>query len=200
MGIDEVASYKKSSRAIFLDRDGVITANVFYREWGEWEAAMFPEDVSLLPNVLEALLRLQDADYSLFLISNQGAFAKGKVSLKSLITTANYIADLLKNAGVCLTQAYYSFTHPNGIVKDFSGISLERKPSPYFLHVAAAAYDIDLSNSWMIGDRDTDIQCGKLAGCKTARILDVHGKIYSDSIIPDVEAKSLYDAVPVILK
>ncbi|MDR1481580.1 MAG: HAD-IIIA family hydrolase [Synergistaceae bacterium] len=184
-------------RAIFLDRDGVITANVYYERWKEWEAPMSPGDVELLPNAAEALLRFQRKGYLLFIVSNQGAYAKGKIALESLVATAKHVEALLAGAGVEITESYYSYSHPQGVVSDFSGISLERKPSPYFPRLAAASHGVDLSNSWMVGDRDTDILCGRAAGCRTLRIFSPHAE--AASVTPDLEAQTLFDAVEMLV-
>jgi D-glycero-D-manno-heptose 1,7-bisphosphate phosphatase len=185
-------------KAIFLDRDGVITANVYYERWGEWEAPMSPEEVDLLPKATEALLSFQQKDYLLFIVSNQGAYAKGKIALESLVATAKHVEGLLVDAGIKITEFYYSYSHPQGVVPGFSGSSLERKPSPYFLRLAAAVYEVDLSNSWMIGDRETDILCGQAAGCRTLQIFNPHEKI--GSVVPNFKASTLFNAVDVILR
>jgi D-glycero-D-manno-heptose 1,7-bisphosphate phosphatase len=202
MGEREVVVPAMPKKAIFLDRDGVITANVFYKKWGEWEAPMTPADVMILPGAIDGMLMLQQAGFLLFIVSNQGAFAKGKISLDSLVATKKHVDGILRKEGISITESYYSFTHPRGVVEHFSGASAERKPSPYFLIVAAATYTIDIPNSWMIGDRDTDVLCGKSAGYKTIQIENIHDKIPDkivSTICPDYRAKSLYDASGMIL-
>lgn len=166
MGIHSV-----SRAAIFLDRDGVIVEEVFYPEFGEREAPMRPDDVRLLPGAAVAMRRLSDLGFFLVLVSNQGAVAKGKVDVGSLWRTHERVADLLAHDGAKFDAEYYSFSHPDGTVPGFSGPSLDRKPSPYNLLIAAGRYELDLSRSWMIGDRETDVACGRAAGTKTIRIL-----------------------------
>jgi D-glycero-D-manno-heptose 1,7-bisphosphate phosphatase len=186
-----------SEKAVFLDRDGVITADVYYERWGEWEAPMSPADVELLPGATEALQRLQEKDYLLFIVSNQAAYAKGKVTLESLAATAKHVEGLLTGAGIKITDSYYSYSHPQGIVADFSGISLERKPSPYFLRLAAASYGVDLPSSWMVGDRDTDILCGRAAGCRTLQVFNPHAAV--SSVGPDAKAQTLFEAAEILV-
>jgi D-glycero-D-manno-heptose 1,7-bisphosphate phosphatase len=201
MGNRKIISAKDmpiKNKAVFLDRDGVITSDVYYEQWEEWEAPISPEDVRLLPNVIEALSRIQQAGFLLFIVSNQGAYAKGKTQLESLLATEEHVAVLLDDAGINIQKAYYSYSHPQGIVKGFSGVSLERKPSPYFLCIAAATYGVDLSKSWMIGDRDTDILCGQAAGCRTLQILNPHAKI-TITTEPDFKAQTLLDAADILL-
>jgi D-glycero-D-manno-heptose 1,7-bisphosphate phosphatase len=153
--------------AVFLDRDGVITEDVFYPATGEWEAPMRAADVVLRPGALAGLARLQALGRPLILVSNQGAYAKGKATLAALWQVHLRVVALLAADGIALDDCYYSYTHPDGTVPHVSGPSLERKPSPYFLLVAAARHDIDLARSWMIGDRDSDIACGRAAGTRT---------------------------------
>ena len=73
---------------------------------------------------------------------------------------------LLAEQGVKLDGCYYSYGHPNGIVPHFTGPSLDRKPGPYNIFVAAAQLDLDCNGSWMIGDRETDIACAVAAGLR----------------------------------
>ena len=165
MGIDEV-----KRAAVFLDRDGVLVEEIYYRETGEIEAPMRPEDVRLIPEAAAAALRLRAMGFLLILISNQGAAAKGKIGLDSLWRTHLRFTELLLASGVTLDAEYYSFSHPDGVVPGLSGASLDRKPSPYHLMVAAARFDLDLGRSWMVGDRSTDVDCGRAAGAMTIRI------------------------------
>ncbi|MDR1966083.1 MAG: HAD-IIIA family hydrolase [Synergistaceae bacterium] len=186
-------------RAVFLDRDGVINENVYYERWGEFEGPLRPEDVVILPGVFDAMRRFSDAGFLLFIVSNQGAFAKGKVSLKSLAETARHVDSLIAGAGLKVAEAYYSFSHPKGVAPFFSGESLERKPNPYFLKLAEAFYDLDLASSWMIGDRATDVMCGRAAGCRTARIVNDSNEISPSDPAPDIIADSLREAADGIL-
>ncbi len=131
---------------------------------------MRPGDVRLLPGAAAAARRLKALGFLLILVSNQGAAAKGKVGLGSLWQVQSRFNALLAEEGVTLDAEYYSFSHPAGTVPGLSGPSLDRKPSPYNLLIAAARFDIDLGRSWMIGDRETDVACGRAAGVRTIRV------------------------------
>lgn len=155
-----------SRPAVFLDRDGVLTQEVFYPETGEWEAPLWPDDVRLIRGVGDACRRLGMAGYALILISNQAGYAKGKTSLRALWQTHERFVALLNGEGVALDAFYYSYGHPEGTIPHFSGPSLDRKPGPYNLFIAAAQYDLDLARSWFVGDRETDIQCAQAAGVR----------------------------------
>lgn len=156
--------------AIFLDRDGVLVEEVYYPQFRETEAPIRAEDVRLLPGAAAAARRLKALGYLLIVVSNQGAAAKGKVGLNSLWGAHLRFVDLMRAEGVEVDAEYYSFSHPDGVVPGLSGPSLDRKPSPYNLLVAAARFDIDLSRSWMVGDRATDVACGLAAGVRTIRV------------------------------
>lgn len=185
--------------AVFFDRDGVLTANVYYPQWGEWEAPMHVEDITILPGVIEALSLLKEAAIPFFLISNQGAYAKGKTSLENLLAVKNTFNNYLLEHGITFIESFYSYTHPKGIIPGFSGPSLERKPGTYFLYLAAATYSIDLSQSWIIGDRDTDILCGQHAGLKTIFIANSSLDKKDKSLNPTHVVSAVKDAVAYIL-
>ncbi|MDR1510778.1 MAG: HAD-IIIA family hydrolase [Synergistaceae bacterium] len=190
---------KNRTSAVFLDRDGVISENVYYEKWGETEGPMYPEDVSIAEGAFEAMRRLRGAGFLLFIVSNQGAFAKGKVELSSVIKTARRIDSLIRRENIVITETYYSYGHPRGVIEFFSGGSLDRKPNPYFLKIAEASYDIDMRSSWMIGDRDTDVECGRLAGCKTVRIARDGGE-FNSGAVPDLVARDLLEASLMIIR
>ena len=152
-----------SRPAIFLDRDGVLVEEIFYAHTGEREAPLSAEDVRLLPGVTAALRRLADAGFALVVISNQGGYAKGKTTLRALWLAHERFVALLAEQGVRLDGCYYSWGHPDGTVAHFSGPSLDRKPGPYNIFLAAAQLDLDLGRSWMVGDRDTDVECARAA-------------------------------------
>lgn len=172
---------------MFLDRDGVLVEEVSYPETGEREAPMRPQDVRLLPGSAAAARRLAEAGFLLVLVSNQGAYAKGKIALRSLWLAHERFLELLAAEGVRLDACYYSYGHPDGVTPYFSGPSLDRKPNPYQLLVAAARFDIDLAASWMIGDRETDVACGQAAGTRTIRIAaaEVAHDSAADAVTPD---------------
>jgi D-glycero-D-manno-heptose 1,7-bisphosphate phosphatase len=163
---DEVGIGPVNRPAIFLDRDGVLVEEVFYAQTGEWEAPLCPEDVRLVEGTADALRELSESGYVTVVISNQGGYAKGKTSLRALWLAHERFIELFAESGVKLDRVFYSYAHPEGMVPHFSGPSLDRKPSPYNLMIAAAQLELDLSSSWMIGDRESDIACAQAAGVR----------------------------------
>jgi D-glycero-D-manno-heptose 1,7-bisphosphate phosphatase len=199
MGIGALTGSAAGLRpAVFLDRDGVINEDVFYPETGEWEAPLRPEDLVLRAGVLPALARLSGLGFALVLVSNQAAFAKGKIALESLIAVDRQLRELLAGAGIGFTDFCYSYSHPQGVVPGFSGPSLERKPSPYLLLVAAARHRLDPVRSWMIGDRDSDIECGQAAGTRTILIANPRAGSKAGASCPDFRCADLAEAAGVI--
>jgi D-glycero-D-manno-heptose 1,7-bisphosphate phosphatase len=185
---------------VFLDRDGVINEDVFYPESNEWEAPLHPDHLVLRPGVMAALLRLQSLGCALVLVSNQAAYAKGKVALTELMAVHDRLLEWLTASGVEFSEFCYSYTHPEGIVPGFSGPSLARKPGIYFLVTSAARHGIDLSRSWMVGDRDTDIMCGKAAGARTVLVANPRAGTKAGRFPADFYAESLPQAVDIVVE
>lgn len=154
-------------KAVFLDRDGVINTNVFYADTGEVEAPRQADEFTILPGALEAIQRLQAAGYLLFVVSNQPNQAKRKATAADHDAIQAKLAAALEAADIKIMDFFYCFHHPKGVEPSLSGPCDCRKPSPYFLNQARDAHGLDMGQSWMVGDRDTDIACGRAAGVRT---------------------------------
>jgi len=161
-----------SRPAVFLDRDGVLVEEIYYPETGGTEAPFKPEHVRLIPGATAVMRRLKESSFVLVLISNQAGFAKGKSSLRALWLAHECFASLLADERVALDDVYYSYGHPDGVVPYFDGPSLDRKPAPYNVLIAAALNDIDLHRSWFIGNCHSDVECALAAGVKPIWIVD----------------------------
>jgi D-glycero-D-manno-heptose 1,7-bisphosphate phosphatase len=177
-------------RAVFLDRDGVINRNVFNPATDEYEAPLVVEDFALLPAVPSALQGLRDAGFLLFLVSNQPNYAKGKATLVELLAISAALRRELIAMRVEFAAFYYCLHHPDGTIEGYSGPCVCRKPSPYFLLKAAREFHLDLQQSWMIGDRATDIHCGRAAGVQTI-LIDAEGTDRKREVEPDRIARDL---------
>jgi len=187
-------------RAVFLDRDGVIIELVLNPATGEYGPPRTPEDVVLCPDAIDSLRALQDAGFELFLVSNQPDYAKGKTTLENLQAVHERLDGLLRSDGVQFIEYYYCYHHPDGVVPEYSFVCECRKPKPYFLRSSVGKYHIDLSRSWMTGDRDTDIGGGKTAGTRTILIEYPHSSGYRGSSHPDYKTANLKEAVQIILR
>ena len=160
----------KLKKAIFLDRDGVINKNIYYKDTKEWESPRDISDFYLLDGVITSLRKLQKNNFNLFIVTNQPSYAKGKTSLENLMKLLEFTNNTLKENGVNIIEIYCSFKHERSIHKEYLTPCEFRKPGIAALINAEKKYNINLSKSWMIGDRNTDIECGNRAGTKTIKI------------------------------
>jgi len=189
------------ARAIFLDRDGVINANVYNPTTGEYESPHRPEDFRLIQGALPAIGRLRDAGFLLFLVSNQPSYAKGKTPLVQIEATHARLVEALHQAGISFSAFYYCYHHPQGVVPGYSGPCECRKPSPYFLLKARDEFALRLDESWMIGDRVTDIECGRAAGVRTIRVAADHpAQRLPDETAAEFDAPNLTQATDIVLR
>lgn len=157
---------KNKQKAIFLDRDGTLNRYAgFIRNCDELE---------LLPGVAEAIRMINASGYLAIVITNQPVIARGEVTYKQLEQIHNKLETLLGNEGAYLDGIYFCPHHPHkGYAGEIPELKIDcscRKPKPGLLHQAARDFNIDLENSWMVGDSENDILAGIAAGCKTALI------------------------------
>ena len=187
-----------SNKAIFLDRDNTLIHDPGYIN--------HPDQVKLLDGVAEALHELKALEYKLVVVTNQSAIARGIVTEKTLDEIHARLEELLAEQNASLDRIYYCPYHPDGVVPEFSKENDCRKPAPGMLQKAAAEMDLDLDQSWCIGDTRRDIEAGRQAGCKTI-LIDTpiphqsHSASFSfDDIEPDYKAINMKEAVNIIKK
>ncbi len=148
-------------RAIFLDRDGVIVEDSGY--------ISSPGELVLFPDVIPVLKKLQHF-FRLLVVTNQSGVARGYFTEEDLFAINERIILMLADYGVGLDAIYYCPHHPE-VGKDEYRIECEcRKPKPGLLRLAAEEFGIELAKSFLIGDKDIDIQAGHAIGIKTIRI------------------------------
>ncbi len=139
------------NRAVFLDRDGTLIEEKDYLSK--------PEQVVVFPGAIEALRRLRDAGFQLFLVTNQSGVGRGYFTLEDVVKVHAHLAAELADQGVKFERIYVAPEHPEAP-------SRGRKPSPQFLFDARDAFGIDLGESYIIGDKLIDLECGWNAGVK----------------------------------
>ena len=188
-----------SNVAVFLDRDGVINRNWYNPATSEWESPLRPEDFELFDGVIPSLTRISDAGFRLFLVSNQPSAAKGKCSLDDLHRVERKLSTILATARVSFDASYYSYTHPQGVVPELTGDFPGRKPDPYFLEQAIAQFGLVRERCWMVGDRPTDVECGRRARVRTIKVRSTEGKEEVEREKPDFYAEDLAAATLIIL-
>ncbi|MFH1227540.1 MAG: HAD-IIIA family hydrolase [Planctomycetota bacterium] len=188
-----------AQKAVFLDRDGVLNKLVFNPATRAYESPHHPKDLFLYSHIAAPLKELIKAGYKLFIVSNQPSYAKGKTTLKAIKQIARKFRVALERDGVRITESFYCYHHPKGIVPKYTKKCACRKPEPFFLLKAQKKYNLSLRNSWMIGDRDSDVDCGLRAGCKTILVKNPRSADYQGKIKPDYAAKDLKEAVKFII-
>lgn len=157
-------TYKQ--KAIFLDRDGTINKYVgFLNDIDEFR---------LIDGVAEAIRLINESGYLAIVITNQPVIARGDASLEELHMIHNKMETLLGQEGAYVDAIFYCPHHPH---KGYKGERPEykiechcRKPKPGMLLEAAEKYNIDLTQSWMVGDGENDMEAGRAAGCKVMHI------------------------------
>jgi len=139
------------NRGVFLDRDGTIIAEKHYLRR--------VEEVSVLPGAAEALRRLRDTGFKLFIVSNQSGVGRGFFTLAEVAEVNEHIRSEFARAEVEFQKIYIAPEAPDTP-------SRGRKPSPQFLFDARDEFGLDLAKSYFIGDKLIDLECGWNAGVK----------------------------------
>ena len=162
------------SRAVFLDRDGTLNTRP-----PEHDYVRSPGDFVWLPGAREAIARLSHAGYIPLVVSNQRGVAQGLVEQSTLRAIEAQMQTDLQELGVAI-RAFSYCVHDDGDACDC------RKPKPGLLTTLASELGVDLSQSWMIGDSESDVLAGQRAGCRTA-LIGTHATLTN----PDFVAASL---------
>lgn len=150
---------KIMNKCVFLDRDNTINVDSGY--------TYLPSELVIKPDVPEALKIIRDKGFLLIVITNQSGIAKGKYALKDVERFHEEInKQLMRMAGVCINDFYICPHHLSGTISPFNIVCKCRKPQPGLIYKASKEYNIDLSTSYMIGDKDCDIELGNHACLK----------------------------------
>lgn len=162
-GIVKGKNLSNKQKAIFLDRDGTINKYVgFLRDIDEFE---------LLDGVADAIKEINKSGYLAIVVTNQPVIARGEVTYEELNLIHDKMETLLGNEGAYLDAIYYCPHHPHsGYEGEIPELKYDcdcRKPKPGMLLKAAKDYNIDLSQSYMVGDSENDVEAGNAAGCKS---------------------------------
>jgi D,D-heptose 1,7-bisphosphate phosphatase len=183
-----------SDKAIFLDRDDTLIEDPGYISRSE--------QVNLLTGVPRALIELKALGYKLVVVTNQSAVARGIVTEKVLGDIHKRLEQLLAEKNAFLDRIYYCPYHPDGAVKKYRQESELRKPNPGMLLKAAEEMDLDLDQSWCVGNSSTDIGAGLRAGCKTI-LIDLPSRrqqLKPNDPRPDYKAINIKEVVNIIKK
>lgn len=154
--------------AVFLDRDGTIIEEVHYLS--------SPEQVRLIPGAADAVRRFNNAGVLVVVVTNQAGVARGYFPESRVSEVHAHLSALLAERGAHIDAYYHCPHHPTEGVGEYRVACDCRKPKPGLLLTAARELDIDLSRSWMIGDKPCDAEAGAAAGCRTMLVRTGHGR------------------------
>ena len=166
-------------KAVFLDRDGTVNAGV-----PKYERVDSSDKVEILPNSIDALTLLAKMDYGVLFVTNQAGLAEGLISQEKFDAINNKVITEIASSGIKILK---TFVCPHGENDNCEC----RKPKPKLLLDAAKEFGIDLSKSWMIGDRSSDVMTGVNAGVKS---------ILVKTGVPTVESDQAVYTAPTLLE
>ncbi len=174
---------KRKNKAIFLDRDGVLVEDIGYHHK--------LEDFKLIPNVIEGLKLLKG--YKLIIVTNQSGIGRGYYTHQDYEKFNEYMSNELTNHKIKIEKTYFCPHKPEDNCEC-------RKPKVNLIKDAAKEFDIDLKKSFVIGDKRSDIQLGRIASCTTILVLTDKGMQEKQDIKADYVANDLLDAAKWIIK
>lgn len=153
--------------ALFLDRDGVINVekNYLYQK----------KDFEFIDGVFDVCKFFQKRGYVIIVVTNQAGIARGLYTERDFKILTDWMLSKFNNHGVKIAKVFFCPHHP-----DFSGSCTCRKPEPGMLYDAAEEFDIDLSNSILVGDKKTDMLAAKAAGIHTRVLVRSGHAIFKD--------------------
>ena len=177
---------RPGNAAIFLDRDGTLIEDVDYLSE--------PKDIRVIPGVTEGLMRLSRAGFVHVIVTNQSAIGRGMITLKQLDRIHDEMCRIFSDQGITFGGIY---SCPQAPISD-SETEVEhedRKPGPGMLKRASRDLGLDLTASWMIGDKMSDVLAGHNAGCRSIRVRTGKGRI----ITPEEAKAAKYPIVDDLL-
>jgi D-glycero-D-manno-heptose 1,7-bisphosphate phosphatase len=185
-------------RAVFIDRDGTISEEVGYIN----HASRF----RLFPYAADAIKYLNKNDWLAIVVTNQAGVARGYFSEDLVKTIHAGMNNELEIAGAKLDAVYYCAHHPSVGELPYRFECDCRKPKPGLISRAAKEFDINLSESWMVGDRYSDVELARNARIKSMFVLSGYGRGEWEhqrrdwTQQPDLVAEDLLEAVHLIVE
>ncbi len=180
----------KPTPAVFIDRDGVLNEDKGY--------VSKVEDLVVLPTVPESLLRLKKRGFLLIIITNQSGIARGYFRREDADRFHTALQQrIIELGGTAWDALYMCPHHPSGVVGEFAIDCACRKPKPGLLEQARQDYAINWDASFLIGDKDSDVACGKAVGIRTIQITSDQ---YTNHAEADCYVNTMAEAVDYIIK
>ena len=154
-------------KAVFFDRDGIINIekNYVYRI----------EDFEFVPGIFDLMKYFISKQYIIIIITNQAGIARGFYSENDFLNLTKWMLEKFNENDVLITKVYFDPYHPDGI-GEYKKESFNRKPNPGMILKAMDEFDIDLSKSILIGDKQSDIDAGINAGIKENVLIEANQK------------------------
>lgn len=181
-----VMNVTKKKPAVFLDRDGVLVKEKGY--------VTSKDKMELFPYAAECVAQIHQKGYYAIVVTNQSGIARGLFTEESLQEMNDY---LKIETGVDVV--YYCPHHPKGIVKQYQCVCHCRKPETGMIDMACSRFDIDLSKSYMVGDRAGDIRTGQRAGVRTILLESGYGTLrLEEQVTPDFIRNDLRDVIEIL--
>lgn len=177
--------------AFFLDRDGTLNEEVDY--------LCRPEDLRLVPGAAGALAKLNRLGIPVVVVTNQSGIGRGLYGWEDFAAVMDRMGFLLAQEGARVDAVYASPHHAKGQGEYAVVDHPDRKPNPGMLRRAAQEHALDLSRSWMVGDKAIDLEAGRRAGCRVALVRTGYGS-QVDGSGADLVAADLSEAVARILE
>jgi len=163
------------NKALFLDRDGVVNIEKDY--------LYKIEDFEFIDGIFDICTYYKNMNYDIFIITNQSGIARGYYKEEDFCKLTSWMKEQFLNHGIEIKKVYFCPHHPS-----ISQKCSCRKPKPEMLLMAKNEFDIDLKNSIIIGDKETDIEAGMNAGLQESYLLDESG-ITKDSKATKIVSK-----------
>lgn len=161
-------------KVIFLDRDGTINVEKDYLY--KWE------DFEFEKNAITGLKRLNDLGYELIVVTNQSGIARGYYTEEDLSLLNKKMCEELKRNGITILDCFYCPHHPEKGIGKYKKDCDCRKPNSGMLEKAYKKYNIDLKNSFMIGDKESDLKAGDKKGVTSILVKTGYGKNICEKI------------------
>jgi D-glycero-D-manno-heptose 1,7-bisphosphate phosphatase len=191
------------TKAVFLDRDGVINELIYHQEAGVIDSPFTVDQMTLLPFAGQAIRLLNEAGLKVVVISNQPGVAKDNFSPETLQEINEKMRQELAEQGAVLDGLYCCLHHPDAKEATYAITCQCRKPKPGMVFQAAQELGISPDRSYMVGDNLTDIKAGQAAGCRTI-LLGKHKcetchLMDQEGVRPDLIIENLLKAAQAIL-
>jgi D-glycero-D-manno-heptose 1,7-bisphosphate phosphatase len=175
-----------SKPAVFIDRDGTVNEQMGYIN----HISRFV----LLPGTAEALKILNRHDFLAIVISNQSGVARGYFPIDLVERIHSYMRELLQKKGAVIDGIYFCPHYKGGVVPEFSISCSCRKPKTGLIEMARENFDIDMSNSYVVGDRCSDIDMAYRSNLKGVLVTTGYGLGEIDYVLPGSPTKPVHIA------